>query len=67
MSKNTEHLFKPYHPNQVLLLPPSLSEKIPSHHPVRVVSEIIDKLDLTPILARYPGGGSSSYHPRMML
>lgn len=67
MAKNKEHLFKPYHPNQVTLLPPSLDSLISEDHPVRVVNGIIDQLDLGPILELYQGGGSSSYHPRMML
>lgn len=67
MPKNTEHLFKSYQQGQVNLLPPSLDSLIPQAHPVRVVNQVVDQLDLSPILAKYPGGGSSSYHPRMML
>jgi transposase len=28
---------------------------------------VVDSLDLEPILSEYKGGGTSSYHPRMML
>lgn len=34
---------------------------------MRVVSEAIDKLDPRPFLAQYKGGGTSSYHPQMLL
>ena len=49
------------------LLPPSLEEMIPERHLVRVVNEVIDELDLSKLKKQYKGGGTSSYHPRMML
>ncbi|MDF1546818.1 MAG: IS5/IS1182 family transposase, partial [Bacteroidales bacterium] len=60
-------VFKPYNQNQTLLFPPNLSDMIPEEHPVRLVSTIVDKLDISEILATYKGGGTSSYHPRMLL
>ena len=62
-----DNLFKDYSQNQLSLLPPSLDSLISPHHPVRLVSQVIDGIDLERILERYPGGGSSSYHPRMLL
>ena len=59
--------FKPYTMEQPSLLPPSLEELIPEDHLVRVVNRVMDELDLEPILNEYKGGGTSSYHPRMML
>jgi transposase len=50
-----------------MALPPTLDELISPTHPVRVVNQIIDQIDLDPLLNKYKGGGSSSYHPRMML
>lgn len=50
-----------------MLLPPSLEELVASHHPVRVVSQVIDSIDITVLEAQYKGGGTSSYHPRMLL
>jgi transposase len=58
---------KPYTMDQPSLLPPSLEELIPEEHLVRVVNRVMDELDLEPILNEYKGGGTSSYHPRMML
>lgn len=60
-------VFKPYSPNQQLLLPPSLNELIPVDHPVRVIDEVIEKIDLDILLEQYKGGGTSSYHPNMLL
>jgi transposase len=37
------------------------------NHPVRVVSEVIDKIDIDIIIKKYKGVGTSSYHPRMLL
>lgn len=53
--------------NQPHLLPPSYDELIEREHLVRVVNRVIDELDLEMIMTRYEGGGTSSYHPRMML
>jgi transposase len=60
-------VFKTYSPNQLQLLPPSWDDKIPLNHPVRVVSSVIDSLDLTKLYKNYEGGGTSSYHPKMLL
>lgn len=60
-------VFKPYVMHQVHLLPPSYDELIEPEHLVRVVSGAIDKLDLSPLMAQYKGGGTSSYHPQMLL
>lgn len=59
--------FKPYSQNQGWLLPPSLGDLIPATHIARLVNGAIDGMDLAPVLNTYEGGGSSNYHPRMML
>jgi transposase len=59
--------FKPYRQDQGTLLPSHIGDLISEGHLVRVVSSAIDKLDLSSLLSRYPGGGASSYHPVMML
>ena len=53
-------VFKPYDPNQQMLLPPSFNELIPKGHPVRVVNEVIEKIDLGVLADQYMGGGTSS-------
>src|SRR3972149_9836987 len=64
--KSAHPVFKP-HPRGQLLLPTDLDELIPGQHLVRVVDRAIEKMDLTPLLRQYKGGGTSSYHPKMML
>ncbi len=65
--KNKQIRFKEYTMEQPSLLPPSLEELIPGNHLVRVVNRVVEELDIEPLLAKYKGGGTSSYHPRMML
>ena len=60
-------VFKELTSNQNVLFPTSLSEKIAPNHPVRVVNSVVDALDISCLLWAYKGGGTSSYHPRMML
>lgn len=68
MKKKTNNhvVFKPYTMGQ-LQFPSNLEDLIPEKHLVRVVHETIEKMDLTPLLRQYKGGGTSSYHPKMML
>ncbi len=40
---------------------------IDPNHPVRVLNQVIDSLDLDTLIKKYDGGGCSSYHPRLML
>lgn len=67
MSTTSKIIFKDYDPKQNLLLPPSLDELIEAGHPVRTISEVIDQLDLSGLIGGYKSGGTSSYHPRMLL
>jgi transposase len=66
-NRNSKVVFKDYNPNQMMLLPPSLEEMIPESHPVRVVNQVIDTIDMDPLVSKYKGGGCSSYHPRLMM
>ncbi len=59
--------FKAYQQHQGMLLPPSLDELISQGHPVRIVNQVMDKINIDPLLKKYKGGGSSSFHPRMLL
>jgi len=67
MHSKSKVVFKDYDPSQQFLFPPSIADMIPKSHAVRVVSDVIDKIDLSPLLKTYKGGGASSFHPRMML
>jgi transposase len=64
---NGQITFKTYTMEQPGLPPPSLEELVPANHLVRVVNRVVEELDIAPLLAKYKGGGTSSYHPRMML
>jgi transposase len=65
--KPAKPTFKPYTQAQPSLIPPSWDELIPAEHQVRVVNWAVEQIDLEPLLRQYKGGGTSSYHPRMML
>jgi len=60
-------IFKPYAPQQAMLLPPSVEELIPESHLVRVVSKMIEELDKRVMERQYKGGGTSAYDPQMLL
>lgn len=50
-----------------MLLPPSLDELIEENHPVRIVDHVLENVDDSVLIKQYKGGGTSSYHPRMLL
>ena len=58
---------KYYNQDEQWLLPPSLGSLVPKDSPARLVSDIIDQLDIKEIMDTYKGGGTSAYAPRMML
>ena len=45
--------YRPYVPEQDLLLPPSLRDWLPEDHLAFFVSDLIDQLDLSAITKRY--------------
>ena len=59
--------FKNYNQGEIVLFPQNLGERIPENHPVRLLSHIVDSLDISELLKTYKGGGTTSYHPRMLL
>jgi transposase len=63
----TKQVFKQYSQEQIFLFPPSLEELIPGEHLVRVVNQIVEQMDLTAIYNSYKGGGTSAYHPKMLV
>ncbi len=60
--------YRPYLPEQDLLLPPSLRDWLPDNHLVWFVSDVVDQLDLSGIHAVYEKElrGQPPYDPRMM-
>jgi transposase len=63
-------LFRPYSVDQHLLLPPDLREWLPEGHLASFISDVVDELDLSAIVAVYERGdgrGQPPYHPAMMV
>ena len=60
--------YRPYVPEQDLLLPPSLRDWLPSDHLAYFVSDLIDQLDLSAIVSVYEveERGYPPYHPVML-
>ncbi len=60
--------YRPYLPEQDLLLPPSLREWLPEDHLAYFVSDLIDQLDLSAITTVYEDEerGYPPYHPVML-
>jgi transposase len=60
--------YRPYVPEQDLLLPPSLRDWLPENHLAFFVSDLVDHLDLSAITAVYEDEerGYPPYHPVML-
>ena len=60
--------YRAYHPDQDLLLPPSLREWLPEDHLVYFVSDVVEQLDLSAIHAVYgeERRGQPPYDPLLM-
>lgn len=67
MTTRSNIRFKTITSQQSVLFPGNLSDKIVANHPVRIVNEVVDRLNIDNILSTYKGGGTSSYHPRVMI
>ena len=61
--------FRPYDQDQIFLLPPSLREWLPADHLAFFVADLVEDLDLKPILTTYGGvmRGTVPYDPRMLV
>ena len=60
--------YRPYLPEQDVLLPPSLRDWLPENHLAYFVSDVVEQLDLSPIHEVYEKDlrGQPPYDPRMM-
>jgi transposase len=65
--KRAQPVFKEYNQDQMWLFPPSLDELVPKNHVVRTINAAMTSMDLSHIVKAYKGGGTSSYHPQMLL
>lgn len=50
-----------------MLIPLDLEEMVPGDHLVRQVDEIVNRIDTSVLDEQYEGGGTSAYHPVMLL
>jgi transposase len=56
--------------DQPFLMPPSVQDWLPEHHLARFIAEMMEELDLQPILRQYgrkDGRGAQGYHPVMLV
>jgi len=63
-------IYLSYDPEQRLLLPPDLRDWLPEEHLALFISDVVDELDLSPIVRHYESGdrrGRPPYHPLMMV
>jgi transposase len=60
--------YRPYYPDEDLLLPPSLRDWLPENHLAYFVSDVVDNLDLSAMDAVYGNEkrGQPPYDPQMM-
>jgi transposase len=65
--KTLSVVFKANHQHQIMAFPPNLDELVAADHPVRVVQDVLERVDITALMQQYKPGGASSYHPRMLL
>ena len=61
--------FRPYQPDQMLLLSPDLRDWVAQGHLAHHVSDLVDSLDLSAFYAPYEGDGrrNAPYEPSMMV
>lgn len=59
--------FKATLQNQLTLIPLDLNDMVAANHPVRVVGDVLDKIDISKLIAEYKPGGASRYHPKVLL
>jgi len=60
-------MFRPYTQDQMMLLPPSLKDLIEENHPVYLIDDLVEKLEMGVLERRYGNIGQPAYHPRLML
>ena len=61
--------YRPHDPEQQLLMPAALQVWLPPEHMAYLISDAVEELDLSVIMARYEGEerGGPPYHPRMLV
>lgn len=60
-------VFKHHSVHQQVLFPLNLNDLISENHSSRLIDSVVEKLEISEIISQYKGGGTSSYHPKMLL
>ena len=60
-------MFREHSQGQMFLLPPSLDEFVPDNHEARITNDVVDTMDLSPLLARYEGVARAFTAPEALL
>jgi transposase len=60
-------VFKHHSVHQQELFPLNLNDLISKNHSARLIDSVVEKLEISEIISQYKGGGTSSYHPKMLL
>lgn len=60
-------VFKHHSVHQQTLFPLDLNTLIAENHSARLIDSVVEKLEIPGIISQYKGGGTSSYHPKMLL
>lgn len=65
----TIRTFRPYDPEELWLLPPSPQDWLPEDHLAYFLADLVEALNLQPILASYGGAtrGTVPYHPQLLV
>jgi transposase len=65
----TARTFRPYDPEALWLLPPSPQDWLPEDHLAYFLADLVEALNLDPILAAYGGvtRGTVPYHPQLLV
>lgn len=66
---DTTHSFRPYDPDQLLLLPPDLRAWLPEDHPALFLKDVVAQLDLSALYGAldHSRGGRPGYDPRLLV
>jgi transposase len=60
-------VFKQHSVHQQELFPLNLNDLISENHSARLIDSVVERLEISEIISQYKGGGTSSYHPKMLL
>ena len=56
-----------YNRQQTTLLPYSFNDLISEKHPLRIVNQVVESINIQPLLKAYSKEGTPGYHPKMLL